>query len=125
MGGKKRKSPKYQKLAHHTLTWEILNTRYEKSKAKGYTQKQKWIVFSEVLLSKGFELRLYEAKQTVSKYITVTKPGEEKQFKVRFSDHMPADQRVYTNDCDLFVGKSQLGWINTDQALNIVLNHFK
>jgi hypothetical protein len=113
------------KITHEPLTWDILSRRFEISRKKGFTQKQKWIVFSELLLSKGFSLTLYEARQTVSKYITVTKPGSTKTFKVRFSNHMPGKSRVYNTDCDLFVGRSQRGVITTEFALKVVLNHFK
>jgi hypothetical protein len=113
------------KITNEPLTWDILTTRYEMAKRRGFVQKAKWIIFSETLLAKGFTLQMYEAKLTVSKYIVVTRPGSDKKFKVRFSDHMPAEGRIKRSDCDLFVGKSQFGWINTQQALKVVLNHFK
>lgn len=37
---------------------------------------QKWILFCRYFMSKGYKIRLYEARKTVSKYITLIKDGK-------------------------------------------------
>lgn len=88
---------------------------YLKTKVTSKYAKQKWIEFCEHLINDGFELSLYEARQTVSKYITVSHNG--RSFKVRFSNHLPIKQRELSGDCDLFVGKTHTGVINTKTAI--------
>ncbi len=93
-----------------SVTTSFLNSRISPRYGK-----QKWIEFCEHLLNDGFELSLYEARETVSKYITVKHNGRE--FKVRFSNHMPNKTRELNGDCDLFVGKTHKGIINSKTAM--------
>lgn len=86
--------------------------------------KQKWVKFCEILLSEGYELSLYEARRTVSKYVTVGRKGA-KPFKVRFSNHRPIAQREDAGDCDFFVGVTNRTVTTTTQALAAVRAHFK
>ena len=37
---------------------------------------QKWILFCRYFMGKGYKIRLYEARKTVSKYITLIKDGK-------------------------------------------------
>lgn len=67
----------------------------------------------------GVTLKLYDAKTTFSKYLHVSRNG--KTLKVRFSNHMPAGQKVFVNDSDYYVGVSQRGIIRTDQVIPKVL----
>lgn len=87
--------------------------------------KAKWISFCEYLLARGYKLSLYEARQTVSKYITVTKNNSPKKFKVRFSNHKPIQYKEDAGDCDFFVGVSNNKVTNTQDAIKAVLNHFE
>lgn len=88
---------------------------YLKSRISPKYGKQKWIDFCEHLLNDGFMISLYEARETVSKYITVIHKGQ--SFKVRFSNHMPNRAREMNGDCDLFVGKTHNGIINSKTAI--------
>src|SRR5690606_17959069 len=82
------KRPK--KAARAKINKEFLNRRIQWSENLGYG-KQKWVYFCEVLIERRFQLELYEARQTVSKYITIRKNN--KTFKVRFSNHKPCKNR--------------------------------
>jgi hypothetical protein len=84
--------------------------------------KAKWMEFCEAMLALGFELTLYEAKSTVSKYITVW--DRTRSFKVRYSNHKPAWHREREMDCDFFVGKCNFGTWNTAQAIAAAKEHF-
>lgn len=87
--------------------------------------KSKWISFCEEMLSLGFVVELYEARQTRSKYCTIMLPDNRgKQFKVRFSDHKPIYRRELAGDCDFFVGKTNTGVRTTWDAANAVCNFF-
>ncbi len=85
---------------------------------------QKWVQFSDFLLGRGFTVTLKESLSTVSKYLTVTKPGDQRRYVVRFSNHPPRLDREQNKDCDFFVGKTNLGWTNTVMAQAAVLEFF-
>jgi hypothetical protein len=110
------------KATNLSVTPDFLQQRAERSTSKGYA-KQKWISFCEALLSDGYRLSIYEARQTFSKYITVHGRGA-KPFKVRFSNHRPIAARERAGDCDFFVGVTNLTITTTDQALAAVRSHF-
>lgn len=103
------------------ITRAFLAERSERCMKAGYP-KQKWIVFCENLIEMGFSLRLYEARQTFSKYVTVIRGH--KTFKVRFSNHKPIKDRELAGDCDFFVGITHTGTRTTDEALVAVQNYF-
>ena len=107
-----------KKIKNEYLTKEIL----KKKTSKKYG-KQKWIIFAEELLNKGYKISLYEARRTFSKYLTVEKDG--KQFKVRFSNHKPIKEREENNDCDFFVGVTNFKVTTTEDALQAVYTFFK
>ena len=111
-----------RKADHISITPRLLNLRVKQIEAMGYT-KQKWIMFCESMLEHGFELSLYEARKTLSKYITVRKKN--KSYKVRFSNHKPIKQREMAADCDFFVGVTHTGWRTTDDAIKATLEFFK
>jgi len=104
------------KEVHKQISYKFLKTRINPN-----YPKQKWITFCETLLSKGYSLFLYEAKETVSKYITVKKNG--KSCKVRFSNHRPAFSKEMNKDCDFFVGVTNFGWSTTEQVLKSVYRY--
>lgn len=105
------------------ITQEFLNARFQDAKSKGYP-KAKWIEFCEYLLSlKCFEVFLYEARKTFSKYITVIQ--SDKEFKVRFSNHKPIAYRELNGDCDFFVGITNLSITTTKDAILAVNNFFR
>lgn len=106
------------------LTVEFLEERAKRSEKLGLT-KQKWIQFSEYFLKKGYVLEFYEAKETYSKYITVTHikaPG--RRYMVRFSNHKPSRVRELKKDCDFFVGVTHTGTRTTREAALAVLKYF-
>jgi len=106
------------------VTKSILDMRIQAYENKGFA-KTKWIEFCELMLAKGFILHMYEAKSTVSKYITVSHPSKPgKRFRVRFSNHKPIKHRELNGDCDFFVGITNLATTNTEQAIEATLKHF-
>lgn len=84
--------------------------------------KPKYIEFCETMLNAGFQVDLYEARRTVSKYVTVYAAG--KEYKVRFSNHKPIREREARGDCDFFVGKTNYATTNTAQAVKATLKFF-
>lgn len=80
--------------------------------------KAKWIMFCEEMLSLGFQVKLYEARKTFSKYVTIH--HKNKEFKVRFSNHKPIKRREENGDCDFFVGITHLGVSRTEDAIKAV-----
>jgi hypothetical protein len=75
------------------------------------------------MLAKGLIVSLYEAKETVSKYVTVSSP-ECGEFKVRFSNHKPSRYREAHQHCDFFVGYNNFCTTSTQQAIFATLNKF-
>lgn len=113
----------YKKAKDLLLTQSYLEDRAYNAEVAGYP-KAKWIEFCEILLKENYELTLYEAKETYSKYITVMNKTHTKKFKVRFSDHVPILWREIKKDCDFFVGKTNLRTTNTTMALAAVRAFF-
>lgn len=114
------KRPK--KAVDRVVTPEFLAERAKFAKSLGFP-KQQWVLFCEALLNRGYTMTLYEAKQTVSKYITVRR--DNKKFKVRFSDHKPIARRELTGDCDFFVGVTHLGVTTAEQAYHATRKYFE
>lgn len=112
---------KPRKIRNKILTEGYLEDRARACQGKGY-DVPKWISFCRTLMRRGFQVALYEAQFTHSKYLTVWKNG--KNYKVRFSDHPPIKEREVNGDCDFFVGHTNLGKTNTNDALRAVLIHF-
>lgn len=113
---------KVYKLIDEEVTPQLLAHRVRVHSASGYP-KAKWIRFCEVLLAEGYTLTIYEARRTVSKYITVNYPGGT-PYKVRFSNHRPIMEREAAGDCDFFVGRTNLTITHSRQALDAVRKHF-
>ena len=114
-------SRRTKKATNLQLTSDYLKSRAENCTKKGYPVP-KWITFCEALLAKHYELYLYEARETYSKYITIV--CGKRSFKVRFSNHKPIKAREQSGDCDFFVGVTNFTVTNTDMALKAVLQHF-
>lgn len=106
------KRPK--KARNKTVNNDFLNSRKKYSNNLGY-ETPKWILFCDIMRNRGFEVSIYEAQRTVSKYVTVK--SESKKFKVRFSNHKPIKNREINGDCDFFVGRTNLGISTTAQAV--------
>lgn len=101
------------KASNRIVNQDFLDHRIAYSKKLGY-KKQKWVEFCERMLSEGYQVSLYEARKTVSKYVTVTDLKSDVSFKVRFSNHKPNKRREVDGDCDFFVGRTHLGISTTD-----------
>ena len=104
------------KASNLKVTKEFLNSRIHKVYGKA-----KWLQFCEELLDE-YELYLYEARHTFSKYITIKK--NDKSYKVRFSNHKPNWRREFNKDCDFFVGVSNYNITTTEDALKAVNKYF-
>lgn len=115
------KRPK--KATDCNVSRELLKQRVAYSEKLGYG-KQKWVEFCETMLDNGLKCSLYEARRTVSKYITV-RDTTGRRFKVRFSNHRPIKEREDANDCDFFVGIANKKTTTTAQAIVATLAFFK
>lgn len=109
------------KANNQFIDQKFLDKRRIAAEKNGYP-KAKWILFCEIMLNEGHQIKLYEARETVSKYVTVIRNGM--QFKVRFSNHRPIKQRELDGDCDFFVGVTHLGCTTTQDACDAVRSHF-
>jgi len=105
---------KNRKATHDTMSLDYLERRAKNAERGGY-QKPRWIEFCEDMLRRGYHVRLYEARQTFSKYITVL--FRKRSFKVRFSNHKPCKQKEANRDCDFFVGITHFGVTRTEDAI--------
>jgi hypothetical protein len=112
---------KKRKMNDERVTVEFLQHRAKALEEKGYP-KAKWIEFCERLMAHGYSMRLYEARQTFSKYITVMARNG-RSVKIRFSNHKPIKARELANDCDFFVGITHTGTRTTADALAFVKEH--
>ena len=133
---KKIVGKKHRKVHNMVITADFLQSR-TKFLAQNNWPKSKWIYFCEEMMRLGFQVELYEARQTKSKYCTVKRAVNSidatagcereagKSFKVRFSDHVPIYHREMAGDCDFFVGKTHTGVRNTHDAINAVCNFFE
>lgn len=97
-----------------TVTRSYLCERAARLEKGGY-QVSRWIEFCFVMLRCGYEVSLYEARKTFSKYITV-KNGDW-WYKVRFSNHRPIRAREAQGDCDFFVGITNFQTTTTNMAI--------
>ena len=119
MNEKSRKQPRTKNKKANRL---IVTKEFLDSRVSAQYGKQAWIRFCERMMSEGFVCELYEARQTVSKYVTVI--DCERKFKVRFSNHKPIHAREVRGDCNFFVGITNLGTTNTSQAIAEALYFF-
>lgn len=114
-----RRKPRVPRRARNLIvTREYLAARRQASQ-----HEPKWIYFCEFMLAKGLTVSLYEAKETVSKYVTVSL-ADRGEFKVRFSNHKPNKYKEVNRFCDFFVGYNNLENTTTQQAIFATLNKF-
>lgn len=113
------------KITNEKVTTALIVERQRRAQ-EGEYPLPKWVMFCEELLNRGYELTLYEARETFSKYITVRDANNRTHptFKVRFSNHKPIYQREIAKDCDFFVGVTHTGVRDWRDALNAVTSHF-
>lgn len=83
----------------------------------------KWIQYCRFMLAAGYTVHLYEARQTVSKYVTTSHGGA--QYVVRFSNHKPNKRREMNHDCDMFVGVTHTGSRTMDDAIRVCLRRLE
>lgn len=103
----------FMKATHWTISRKFLD--FKTPKKEGFS-KPKWIEFCEAFIDEGgVTLKLYEARQTASKYISVI--YNKKTFKVRYSNHKPIKYRELNQDCDFFVGVNHTAVTTTIQAI--------
>lgn len=103
------------KLNHQIVTAEYLRTRIPFYHKKGYPTP-KWIDFSLQMIEKGWTVRVYEARRTVSKYIFVSRGSE--AYKIRFSNHKAEWQKENAGDSDFYVGVGNNGIVTTEQLIS-------
>lgn len=114
-----------RKATNKRVCQDFLNSRTRYLQSNGWAKSQ-WIVFCEEMLRFGLICELYEARNTVSKYITVRDGNDwSVQFKVRFSDHKPILHREMAGSCDFFVGRTNLKVTTTQMAITTTLDFFK
>lgn len=104
------------------VSYELLEKHDKALSELGY-RPAKWTWLCRELLKCGYEVGLYEAKKTFSKYIHIKKNG--KKFKVRISNHFPNKQKELAGDCDFFVGITHTGVRTTEDALAAIKDFFK
>jgi hypothetical protein len=110
------------KATNLKMTPAYLSARTDGLAERGF-KKSKWIEFCENMLARDLTVHLYEARQTRSKYVTVSKKGHS-PFKVRFSNHAPIKSKEASGDCDFFVGVTNFTVTTTGDALAATLAHF-
>lgn len=96
------------------INHDILRQRSDRAKKHKFPIP-KWVLFCKAMLEAGYTLHMYEAKTTVSKYITVSRGA--KQYRVRFSNHKPSRFREFAGDCDFFVGITHTGVRTWEDAI--------
>lgn len=111
---------KIDRAVHRIVTAEFLSKRV----GSGKYGRSVWIRYCDYMLAQGYHVELYEAQETVSKYITVHAGGD-LSFKVRFSDHPPSRLRMLESDVKMCVGYSTDGNRYTlDDAIAACLRWF-
>lgn len=101
------------------VTEEFLRQRV----GSGIVGVSKWIQFCRFMLKRGYKVTLYEAQQTVSKYVTVH--HLDKTYTVRFSNHKPNKYRELNGDCDMFVGITHTGARTVNDAIRVCLRRME
>lgn len=121
---KKKWKPKkwQQKVTDGSVTLEFIEARAKRAVAQGF-EVPKYLFFARLMIEDGLRVTMYEARHTVSKYLSVHKEGH-KSYKVRFSNHKPIPHRELAGDCDFFVGRTNLTITTTAMAIAAVRKHF-
>lgn len=88
------------------------------------TKKPNWVKFCEKLLNDNFSVILYiPILRTESRYLTIIKNC--KMMKIRYSDHAPVLKNWMQSDIDLYIGPSNKGMLNENQALKVIRLYFR
>lgn len=112
-----------KKVHGEIIDKEFIRKRIAKSHGMGFPEPPKWVQFCKQLLEEGYVLKLHEAYETMSKYITVYGAGDTK-YKIRFSNHKPIKGLELAGSCDFFVGITHTGARTTQEALEAVRAFF-
>ena len=80
----------------------------------------KYLQFMKAMKIAGYKIRIYEAG--VSKYIFTFGKGEANDIiKIRFSNHKPLLYKEREEDCDYYVGISNMQVSTTDQIIKQII----
>lgn len=96
------------------LTIKFLNELKPKYLRSGYPIP-KWMIFSETLIKRGWIVKMYAAKTTVSKYLYIR--FKKMAYKIRFSDHKANKMAERNKDADFYIGRGNFGTITTGVLL--------
>lgn len=113
---------KHKKVHHEYVDKHFVTKRTRAAMGMGY-EVPKYVQFIDKMLNIGYRVKLHEAFETRSKYVTV-EGGHDLQFKVRFSNHKPIKARELAGDCDFFVGMTHTGTRTTNMAVEAVREFF-
>lgn len=99
-----------------------LTLKYLEGKKPNYLEQgypvPKWIQFSEQMIKQGWEVAVYPAKTTVSKYIYINK--NETSLKICFSNHKANNEKETFKDCDYYVGIGNNEVMITERLIEII-----
>jgi len=79
-----------------------------------------YLQFMEWACGNGFEVKLYEAKSTESKYVFLQ--NKTHKYKIRFSTHPIPAYKDKLTDCDFLVGKGNSGKYISTKMLKQLLS---
>lgn len=80
----------------------------------------KYLLFIKNLLEDGWAVKLYTAG--VSKYVFCLKGDH--LYKIRFSNHKPRVDKELEEDCDFYVGVSNLAVNTTEEIEQIIKDNY-
>jgi hypothetical protein len=83
----------------------------------------KWIIFCKTMIDRGWNVRLYRAKTTVSKYVFVHK--DNLMYKIRFSNHRANRNMEFNDDCDYYVGVGNRYTLTTEELISLLIEKDK
>lgn len=115
------KRNRFPKLNNTVVTKKMLRERIKYSASLGYDAPM-WIRFCLHMIEQKFEVSVYEARKTFSKYIYVKDKDSGKKYKVRFSNHKPSKFKEDNGDCDFFVGIANNRTTTTKDAIEATLS---
>jgi hypothetical protein len=98
-----------------TLTKQHIDELKARSLKYGYPECPKWVQFAEAAIKDGWEVKLYRARTTLSKYLFICKGAE--QYKIRYSNHRPSYLKEEVADSDFYVGVHHKGCITTEELM--------
>lgn len=71
----------------------------------------------------GFEVFLYLPEKLTSVYITIVR--NRKLQRVRFSNHVTAEENWLRSDIDYYVGPEKLGMLSQQEVMNAINVYFR